>query len=394
MKIVDLKTTYIDRFLVLRIDTDEGIYGYGRAGGERKVLENLKRYIIDQDPTDVERVMMRLRWRGGFKPWGNAISGIEVALWDIAGKTAGVPIHKLLGGKTRDKVRVYCDCGSGVRLDPEDPTSAFTPEAYVEKARRRMRLPQGFKILKFDIGFHGRQLLSVQGGSYEALETYPTRGHVTEIGLKSEIAIVTALKEVLGEKIGLALDCGPGQTVPDAIKLTKALEPFNVVWAEDLLTGDYSKHVDPKSYQLVTSSTSTPTLTGEEIYLRYGFKDLIDQHAVDIVSPDIGDVGGIAEAKWIAELADLYGVLVAPHSGGLPISFMANVHAAAAMPRNYIAFEFHEADLPWWEDLVDGVKKPMIKEGFAEVPNTPGLGIELNEKVVRKHLPEGETFFE
>ena len=394
MKIVDLKATILERFVVIRLETDEGIYGYGEAHCPKEHVMNLKRSIVGQDPTDVERVMMRIRHRGAFKPWGSGVSAVEMALWDIAGKAAGLPVYKLIGGKTRDKVRGYCDCGAGVRLDPENPASAYSPEAYAEKARRRMKMPQGFTILKFDIGFHGGQLLSVPGGVYEADRMYPTRGHATEKGLKAEVACVKAVKEVLGDQIGLALDCGPGQTLPAAISLAKALEPFSVLWAEDLLTGDFVPYVDAEAYRLLTSSTSTPILTGEQIYLRQGFKSLIDLHAVDIVAPDICDVGGLAETKWIAEFADLYNVLIAPHSLGLPIVFMANVHAAAAMPKNFIAFEFHMADVPWWEDLVKGIEKPLVEDGFTKVPDTPGLGIELDEKVVREHLAEGETYFE
>jgi len=394
LKITDLKAISLGRASVIRIDTDEGIYGYGEAHCPKQQVMLLKRFILGEDPTNVERVLRKIRHRGAFKPFGSPVSGIEMALWDIAGKAAGLPVYRLIGGKVRDKVRVYCDCGSGVRLDPEDPKSAYSPEAYAEKARIRMKMPQGFTILKFDIGFHGGQLLSVPGGAYEAEASYPTRGHVTERGLKAEIACVEAIKNVLGDKIGLAVDCGPGQTLPSAIKLAKALEPFNLLWAEDLLTGDHTPYTDPKAYRLLTSSTSTPILTGEQIYLRQGFRDLIEQHAVDIVAPDICDVGGLSEAKWIAEFADLYGLLIAPHNMGLPIVFMANVHAAAAMPQNFIAFEFHSADIPWWEDLVKGLEKPIIKDGFVEVPENPGLGVELDEKVVRKHLPEGESYFD
>ncbi|KYH42726.1 MAG: mandelate racemase [Candidatus Bathyarchaeota archaeon B63] len=394
LRITDLKAITLGGSTVIRVETDEDIYGYGEAHCPKQHVMSLKRLIIGEDPTDVARVMKKIRFRGAFKPFGSPVSSIEMALWDIAGKAAGLPVHKLLGGKIRERVRVYCDCGVGVRLDPEDPSSAYSPEAYAEKARMRMNSPEGFTILKFDIGFHGGQLLSVPGGSYEAEATYPTRGHVTERGLKAEVACVEAIKEVLGDKVGLAVDCGPGQILPAAIRLARALEPFNLVWAEDLLTGDYTPYTDPKDYRLLTSSTSTPILTGEQIYLRHGFRDLIEQHAVDIVAPDICDVGGLAEAKWIAELADLYGLLIAPHNTGLPIAFMANVHVGAAMPQNFIAFEFHSADIPRWEDLIEGVEKPMIKEGFVKVPDSPGLGIELNEKVARRCLPEGEGYFE
>lgn len=410
MKIVDLKATTvkgyhgIGPYKIIRIDTDEGIYGYGEATWgpkgplPRDYVLALKPYIVGQDPRDVEAVMMRIRHMGGFGGLGAHVSAVSMALWDIAGKAAGLPVYRLLGGKIRDKVRIYCDCGSGVCLDPDNPASAYSPEAYAQRARSRKDLPEGYTILKFDLGVHGGfpspHLFNVPGGLYETDDSYPYRGHAAERGLKAEIACVEAIKEVLGEEIGLALDCGPGQSLPASISLVQALESFNVVWAEDLIQGAEDPYVDAEAHRLLTASTSTPILTGENVYLRQGFKRLIDQHAVDIVSPDIQNVGGLAEAKWVAEFADLYGLLVAPHNANLAISFMANVHVAAAMPRNFLAFEFHATDVSWWEDMVTGVEKPLIKEGFATVSDRPGLGIELNEDIVRQHLVEGETYFE
>ncbi|MEM1581024.1 MAG: mandelate racemase/muconate lactonizing enzyme family protein [Candidatus Bathyarchaeia archaeon] len=399
MKIKNLKVAVVNipglgKIGIVRIDTDEGIYGYGEAHCPREHVLHLKNHLIGCDPTNVEKIMLRIRHLGGFKPWGSSVSAIEMALWDITGKAFGLPVYRFLGGKIRDKVRVYCDSGAGLLLDPNNPTSMYTPEAYAEKAKRMKALPEGFTILKFDIGFHGGQLLSVPGGSIEAEAAYPTRGHVTERGLKSEIAIINALKDVLGDEVGLALDCGPGQSFPSALRLAKSLEPFNVMWAEDLLTGDFSPYNEVQLYRLLSASTTTPTLTGEQIFLRYGFRDLISEHAVDIVAPDVSDVGGIAELKWIAEFADLYGLLIAPHNFGLPIAFMANVHAAAAMPKNFIAFEHHAAHVEQWENFVKGLEKPLIKDGFVRVPDKPGLGIEINEEFVRKYLVEGEDFFE
>ncbi|MCX8171349.1 MAG: mandelate racemase/muconate lactonizing enzyme family protein [Candidatus Bathyarchaeota archaeon] len=399
MKIRDLKVAVVrvpdfGRFGIVRIDTDEDVYGYGEAHCPREHVMRLKNYLVGQDPTNVGKVMSYIQYMGGFKPWGSAVSAIEMALWDIAGKAFGLPVYRFLGGKMREKVRVYCDCGVGVQLDPSDPASVYTPEAYAEKAKRMKSLPEGFTILKFDIGFHGKQLLSVRGGSLEAEPTYPTKGHVTERGLKSEIAIVDALKDSLGDEVSLALDCGPGQSFPSALRLARALEPYNLMWAEDLLTGDYSPYTEVYLYALLSRRTTTPILTGEQIFLRYGFRDLVAKHAVDIVAPDVSDVGGIYELKWIAEFADLYGVLIAPHNYGLPIAFVANVHAAAAMPKNFIAFEHHAAHVSQWEDFVKGLEKPLIKDGFVNVPEKPGLGIEINEDLVKKYLVEGEDFFE
>ncbi len=142
---------------------------------------------------------------------------------------------------------------------------------------------------------------------------HPNRGPLTERGLKHVIACVEAMKDVLGDEIGLALDCGPGWMVPDAIRLAKALEPLNVMWLEDMITGDYTPYVLADLYREVTRSTSTPIHTGEQIYLRQNFVDLIEKHAVNIIGPDPADVGGMAELKWVAEYADLHGILMAPH---------------------------------------------------------------------------------
>ena len=170
---------------------------------------------------------------------------------------------------------------------------------------------------------------------------YPNRGPLTERRLKHVVACAEAMKSVLGDSIGLALDCGSGWTVPDAIRLARALEPLNLMWLEDLITGDYVPYVAADQYREVTRSTSCPTQTGEQIYLRQNFMDLIEKQAVRVIGPDPCDVGGIAELKWVAEYADLHGVLVAPHGifDGL-FGLAAHVQVAATLPDNFIAFEY------------------------------------------------------
>ena len=202
------------------------------------------------------------------------------------------------------------------------------------------------------------------------------------------------MKEVLGDEVGLALDCGPGLTVPDAIRLAKALEPLNVMWLEDMITGDYVPYVLSDLYREVTASTSTPIHTGEQIYLRQNFKDLIEKRAVDIIGPDPCDIGGIAELKWVAEYADLHGILMAPHSTGDGlIGLAALVQVAATLPENYIAFEYPVANPQWWYDIVEGLPAPIVRDGFIEVWDKPGMGVELNEEATRGHLPEEDADF-
>jgi len=184
--------------------------------------------------------------------------------------------------------------------------------------------------------------------------------------------------------------------VPDAIRLAKALEPLNVMWLEDMITGDYTPYVLANLYRDITTSTSTPIHTGEQIYLRQNFLELIEQRAVDVIGPDPCDVGGIAELKWVAEYADLHGILIAPHGilDGL-IGLAALVQVAATLPDNYIAFEYPTGEPAWWYDIVEGLPDPIVKDGFIEVWDRPGLGVTLNEERARQYLPEGdEDFFD
>jgi L-alanine-DL-glutamate epimerase-like enolase superfamily enzyme len=206
------------------------------------------------------------------------------------------------------------------------------------------------------------------------------------------------MKQVLGDEVGLALDCGPGWTVPDAIRFARAVEPLNITWLEDLITGDYTPYVDADVYRDVTRSTSTPIHTGEQIYLRNNFKSLIEGHAVNVVGPDPADVGGIAELKWIAEYADLHGILMAPHgTGDGVLGLAALVQVCATLPQNYIAFEYPVGKPDWWYDIVEGLPDPIVTDGFIEVDawTRPGMGLDFKIEAARPHLkPEDADFFD
>jgi len=396
MKITDLKCTVIGQNPVIRITTDEGIVGWGEAEAPKHYLKPhilfYKQFIVGEDPTNVERVMLKIRRLGSFKPWGSAVSAIEMALWDIAGKAAGLPVYKLLGGKVRDKVRVY---NGAVRF----PMAGYTPDDYAANMAQMKASPEKFSIIKQGIGFHSPMPTRVPNFTYgEVAERgfHANRGLLTERGLKHVIACVEAMKGVLGDEIGLALDCGPGWMVPDAIRLAKALEPLNVMWLEDMITGDYTPYVLADLYREVTLKTSTPIHTGEQIYLRQNFVDLIEKHAVNVIGPDPADVGGLAELKWIAEYADLHGILMAPHGtlDGL-IGLAALVQVCATLPSNYIAFEYPTGKPEWWYDIVDGLPNPIVVDSFIEVWDRPGLGVEINPEKARPYLPPGdEDFFD
>jgi L-alanine-DL-glutamate epimerase-like enolase superfamily enzyme len=420
MKITDLKCTVLGNNPVIRISTDAGICGLGQAEIAKYYLKPhvlfYRDFILGEDPTDVERVMLKIRRVGAFKPWGSAVSAIEMALWDIAGKAAGLPVYKLLGGKVRDRVRIY---NGAVR----SPMNGASPQDFADAMTKMKAAKEGFSIIKQGIAFHSKMVTAVPdffygeianeqgisfhsqranavsdsnpgdgvkeswGGSHRSYDL--NRGLMTERGLKHVIACVEAMKDVLGDEVGLALDCGPGMVVPDAIRLAKALEPLNIMWLEDMITGDYMPYVQADLYREVTRSTSTPIHTGEQIYLTQNFKDLFEKQAINVVGPDPCDVGGIAELKRVAEYADLHGILIAPHGvGDGLIGLAALVHVSATLPKNYIAFEYPVGNPEWWYDIVDGLPEPIVKDGFIDVWDTPGLGVELNVEKSKPYLPE------
>jgi L-alanine-DL-glutamate epimerase-like enolase superfamily enzyme len=398
--ITDLRCAIIGGSPVIRITTSEGISGYGQAETSKPYLKPFvlfyKDYLTGEDPTNVERVMMKIRRMGSFKPYGSAVSAIEMALWDIAGKVAGLPVYKLLGGKIRDRVRVYN--GAVARL----PRIGIEPEDYAQSVAKMKASAEGFSIIKMGIGFHSRMGSEAPSFFYgEPAASYspknpphPNRGALTEKGMKRIISCVEAMKKVLGDEVGLALDCGPGYMLSDAIRLTNALEPYNLMWMEDLLTGDYTPYVLADNYLELTRSTTVPIHTGEQIYLRQNFRELIEKNAVRVVGPDVADVGGLAEIKWIAEYADLHGIQMAPHGifDGL-IGLAAQVQVCSAMPENFIAFEYTLGNPEWWYDIVEGLPDPIVKNGLIEVWDRPGLGVDFNVKAAKQYLAEEDKNF-
>ena len=397
MKIIDMKCAVIGRNPVVRIVTDQGISGYGTAESYKPYLKpfilQFREALIGEDPTDVERCMLKIRNRGAFKPYGAPVSVIEHALWDVAGKAAGVPVYKLLGGKVRDQVRCY---NGAVRKK----LTAWTPEGFAENCKWMMGLPEGFDIIKQGIGFHS-PMKSAPGFFYGTAMENPFHGHndsgpLTERSLALMVDCVAAMKQVLGDKVGLALDCGPGWFPADALRFARAIEKYNVMWCEDMLTGDYSTHSNAQTYRDLTMQTTTPIHTGEQIYLRNNFRELIETRAVNIVGPDPADVGGIAELKWIAEYAHLHGILMAPHgTGNGVLGLAALIQVCATLPANFIAFEYPVGTDPWWYDIVEGLPKQIVKNSMIDVIDRPGMGVDLIPEAAKRYLaPEDAGFFD
>jgi len=391
LKITDLRIAYTSEAPIIKIDTNQGIYGLGevRDGGSPKYALFLKSRLLGKNPCNVEQLFKLVKQFGGHGRLGGGVSGVEMALWDLAGKAYGAPVYQLLGGKYRDKIRIYADTPGS-----KDPA--------VYAKRMNSRIEQGFTFLKMDFGI--RLISDIKGaliggntwdfskqwseelGSLGTTKHPFTRIQITDLGLEKLVEYVEIVRDIVGYEIPLAADHFGHFDANTAIRLGNALEKYQLAWLEDMIPWFY---VD--KWRQITEAINTPTLTGEDTYLLKGFKELIDKRAVDLVHPDLASAGGILETKKIGDYAEENGIAMALHFAGTPISFMANVHSAAAT-ENFVALEHHDVDTPWWEDLVTG-DKPLVEKGYVKVPEKPGLGVDLNEEVIKEHLREGEKYF-
>lgn len=412
LKITDMRFADIDgapkRCTLIKLYTNQGLVGYGevRDASSKTYALMLKSRLLGENPCNVDKIMHKIKQFGGHSRQGGGVSGVEIALWDLAGKAWGVPVWQLLGGKYRDKIRVYCDTDA----DGKDNTGHAMGLAL------KKRLEMGFTFLKMDLGIgilmdkpgtlcaplgflddmkkYAPHILNVQGGSVTAdmvarQESYsivttahPFTGiHITEKGLDVLEQYVREVREVIGYEVPLAIDHFGHVCVEDCIRFARRMEPYNIAWMEDMVPWIY-----PDQLARLRNATTIPVCTGEDIYLKEGFAELFKKQAVSVIHPDILTCGGALEMKKIADMADENGVAVAIHMAESPIAALAAIHTAAAM-HNVLAMELHSVDIPWWQDLVNGPQKPFVKDGFVTVPDAPGLGIEsLNEALIAEHI--------
>ena len=374
---------------LIRIDTNqEGLYGLGevRDGASKTYALMLKSRLVGENPLDVDRLFRKIKQFGFHARQGGGVCAVEMALWDIVGKAHGVPVYQLLGGKFRDSIRIYAD-------------TDLHPDPSIAAGRLKKRMDHGYTFLKMDfMAFDARK--NVIGSLYGTMQlpahlsprdVLRTQHMFTGIELTvGEIGriveYIAEVRRIIGMEIPLAADHFGHFGVNSCIRLGRALEPFHMAWLEDLIPW---QHTD--LWKRLTESIPLPTCTGEDIYLKEGFLELCRNHAVDIIHPDLATSGGILETKKIGDIAQDFGIPMAMHFAGTPVSFMANVHCAAAT-ENFLVLENHSVDVPWWDDLVDGIEKPIVRNGFMRVPDTPGLGVTLNEDVVREHLKDGRLF--
>lgn len=394
---------------LLRIETNQGITGYGevRDGASKLYAQMLKRFLIGENPCNIDKIFRRIKQFGGQSRQAGGVCGVELALWDIAGKAYGIPVYQMLGGKFRDKVRMYCDTD----VDGKD-TGLNMGDALKKRIEKH-----GYTMLKMDLGIN--QLWDVEGGLCAPvgfLEQYgytakmareakargdkaaarwwanrnydvnniahPFTGiHITKKGFDYLENYVKEVRSVIGYEIPLSIDHFGHIGVEDCIKLANRLENYNMCWLEDMIPWQLTEQ-----YVRLHNASTTPIATGEDIYLLENFKPLLDNRAVSIIHPDILSSGGIYETKKIGDYAEECGVAMALHMAETPVACLAAVHVAAAT-NNFLGLEFHSNDVDWWSDMVKETEKPKIVDGFMAVPEKPGIGIdELDDEVLAEHI--------
>ncbi len=390
---------------LMKVYTNQGLVGYGevRDGASKTYALMLKSRLLGENPCQVDKLFRRIKQFGGHARQGGGVCGVEIALWDLAGKAYGVPVYQMLGGKFRSRVRMYCDTDNNGRTDGASMGEAL---------KRRMEL--GYTFLKMDLGVsiiidqpgalsaplgfldelrgHSRRLgpnPTAEERRWQRNRAYDvfnvahpfTHIHVTEHGLDLLEQYVADVRSVIGYEVPLAIDHFGHIGVDDCIKLARRLERYNLAWLEDMVPWQMTAQ-----YVKLSAASTTPICTGEDIYLKENFRPLLENHGVSVIHPDILTSGGILENKKIGDMAEEYGVSMAVHMAESPIACLAAVHSVAAT-NNFIALEYHSVDVPWWDDIVSGLPKPLVNQGYIEVPERPGLGIEaLNDEVIREHL--------
>lgn len=419
LRITDMKFTDIAigpmHSILMKLETNQGLVGYGevRDSSEKTYALMLKSRILGENPCDINRIFNKIKHFGTHSRGGGGVSAIEIACWDLAGKAYNIPIYQMLGGKVRDKVRVYCDTDIDGKPDGKRMGKAL-----------KERLKQGFTLLKMDLGidllYDVPGALSGPVGMLDSLKVeiphcgpnggcnyktgtiseryernrmidafniqhHNTGIQITPKGFEWLEKYLKDVRSVIGYEVPIAIDHLGHISLTEGIKLGKLCEKYNIAWMEDAIPWMYTEQ-----YKILQQNVAVPVCTGEDIFGHENFEPLIKAQGVSIVHPDILTCGGIMECKRISEMAGEHGISMCIHEAESPIAALAAAHVAMAC-ENFYALEFHAFDFPWWQDLVEGVNKPIVKDGFITLdPNAPGLGItELNEELLAKNIFPG-----
>jgi galactonate dehydratase len=359
----------------VRVYTDQGIVGQGEstdaAQGNVPLIRSFARLLQGQDPLNVDAAFERIRTSGVFAgaqsgQYVTALTAVETALWDIAGKALGLPVYQLLGGKVRERVRIYCDSGAREMI-PGD-----------EKSIARMREIQemGFTAAKIDIDD------ATDPSRFDRVNWTANNNEIDHM-----LAKIAFTREHYPKNFDLAVDMHARYDATTGKRVAKEVEPFKLMWLEEPVPAE---NID--AMRDIRASTSTPICCGENIYMRYGFREILEKRAADIIMPDFQKTGGLLESRKIADMAHAYYVPVAPHAVTSPIGMMATAHVCAAIP-NFLVQEWHWIDSPeLWRNWVK--EGEIIQKGYITPPERAGLGVEMNDEGARKAQVPGTPWFE
>jgi galactonate dehydratase len=376
LKITGVKTVFVMGHgpqLHVRIYTDQGIVGQGEATdaahGGAALIAGWSRFLTGLDPLNVEAIWERIRTAGIFAgaqagQYITALSGLEIALWDVAGKAVGLPVYQLLGGKVRDRIRVYCDSASHHPEDPEAKQKIKEIEA------------MGFTAVKIDVDE------AKDPNRFDAVNWTASNAEIDRM-----VREVSFVRETLDKRTDLAVDMHGRYDATTGKRVAIELEPFRLLWLEE--------PVPPENVDVlrdIREATKTPICCGENLFLRHGFREVLEKRAADIITPDIQKCGGLLEARKIADMAHVYNVPFAPHCVVSPIGYMASCHVCAAVP-NFLVLEWHwMTRLKAWRDFVK--EGEIIAKGFVTVSDRPGIGVEMNDDAVRKMAAPASAWFD
>jgi len=379
LKITDVKCGYIGGSLFVKIFTNQDIYGCGEGvdaiGGTHDLVQNLGRRLRGQSPLNINRIFEDLR-RGAHFGGGQSgmyvavLSSIECALWDLVGKALGLPVYQLLGGKFRDKIRVYCDTALYRNDLP-------TPDVFAKSGLDAVK-NWGYTALKFDLDEAN------DPNKYDRYNWTASQGELQR--MYDQLA---AVREAVGPKIDICVDMHGRYDLNTALAISKKVEPLNLTWLEEPVPAE---NVD--AYKLITQETSTPIAAGENVYLAYGFRQLLEKGGVNVIMPDLQKCGGLGEGQRIANLANLYYIPFAPHMVASFLGAMACAHVSASVP-NFMIMEwqsyFHTDKM--YKEIVTFDEGDWVKDGFMKVSNKPGIGVDLNIEAMRKYAVKDVPFF-
>jgi galactonate dehydratase len=359
----------------VRVYTDQGIVGQGEstdaAEGNVPLIRSFARLLVGQDPLNVEAAFERIRTSGVFAgaqagQYVTALTAVEIALWDIAGKATGLPVYQLLGGKVRNRVRVYCDSGAREMIPGNERSLA----------RIKQIQDMGFTAAKIDIDD------AADPSRFDRVNWTANNDEIDHM-----LAKIAFTRENYPKDFELAVDMHARYDATTGKRVAREVEPFKLMWLEEPVPAE---NVD--AMREIRESTHTPICCGENIYMRWGFREILEKRAADIIMPDFQKCGGLLEARKIADMAHAYYVPVAPHAVTSPIGMMATAQVCAAIP-NFLVQEFHWIDsLDLWRNWVK--EGEIIDKGYITIPERAGLGVEMNDDGARKAQVPGTPWFQ